>query len=197
MEERLRFVGHLLDGESMCPRRGASFASTPSWTRNSSSRRRLGGYPRHLCRAPGVLFDDAIHFLKQDTMVLALAFAVIKRRRHMKKALLAGVMLLALPSIASAQVVIITGGNGGWGPGWGGPGPWGPPGPVFRPPVHPGWGNVGWGGCGGGGCGGWGGGGVVVVVPGGGGGVPYGGYGYGHSYYGSSVNYYEGGYAGW
>lgn len=106
----------------------------------------------------------------------------------MKKALLAGVMLLALPTIASAQVVIITGN----GPGWGGPGPWGPPGPV----VHPGWGNVGWGagGCGGWGCGGWGGNGVVVVVPGNGG--PWTG-GYGRSFYGSSVNYYEGGGYGW
>jgi hypothetical protein len=114
----------------------------------------------------------------------------------MKKLLLAGA-LLVLPNIASAQVVIITGGNGwggpGWGAGWGGPGPgWG--GPVFRPPhpiVHAGWGGCGWGACGDG----WNGGGSVVVVVPSGGAVPY-----GSGYYGgyhSSVSYYGGDYGGW
>jgi hypothetical protein len=118
----------------------------------------------------------------------------------MKKLLLAGA-LLVLPNVASAQVVIITGGNGwggGWnGPGWGGPGPgWG--GPVFRPPhpiVHAGWGGCGWGACGGGWNGGWNNGGSVVIVVPGGGAVPY-----GSGYYGgyhSSVSYYGGDYGGW
>ena len=103
----------------------------------------------------------------------------------MKKLLLAGALLLVLPSLASAQVVIITNGNG-----WGGPVGWG----------GPGYGPVGWGAnCGWGSCGNWNSGGTVVVVPGGGWGggvvrpplpVPPVGYGYG---YHSSVGYYNNG----